>query len=77
MDEQINQTKSNLKMTWMQGRLPAGGDAEERRGPQRDDHVARSEERGTSHMDQSVFATMWRNWKNGGTPSALHLAANT
>jgi hypothetical protein len=48
----------NLKMIRLQGRLTAGGDAEEGHGPQRDDYMMHSEERGTSHMDQSVFATM-------------------
>jgi hypothetical protein len=48
-------------MIRMEGPLPAGGDAEEGRGPQRNDHVAHSEERGTLHMDQLVSVTMYRN----------------
>ena len=40
------------------------------------DHVARGEEAGIWHSDQSVFATRCRNCSNVGIPSALHLAAN-
>ena len=37
--------------------LPQVGDADVGRGAQVDDHVARSEEDGTAHWDQSVFVT--------------------
>jgi hypothetical protein len=54
--------------------LPEAEDADAWRGPHVYAHVARAEQRGTSHRDQSVFAMRSRNW-NGGTPSALHLTA--
>jgi len=47
------------------------GDADGGREQQSSDHVARLEEHGIWHRVLSVWATRWRNCRNGGKPCAL------